>query len=521
MNIIDIPQSMLDMLAFRIEGEEPWGEPGAIEFDLAPVQVFMPTLLPEPLRPYVMDAAYRMQCPPDFVAASSVVMFGSIIGSACGVMPKAKDDWLEFPNLFGGAVGRPGTLKSPALSAGLAPMSYLDAQAQLNHADSMRSYLRSKVEREFELKLLKSDKGHIKAHLTEDAAMQRIVELTMNEEEPPKARRYRTNDATIEVIGELARHNPRGLMVFRDELIALLVSCDKQGHECDRAFYLESWNGRNSFAVDRIGRGSIVIPRLCLSLFGGIQPAKLQDYVHGTVAGYDNDGLLQRFQVLVFPDDVDDWEYVDETPDKAATKRVIEIAQVLANTDFVSLGAEREGEGGTPYFRFGESAQQLFIKWLSSLESQIRQIENPVIAEHLGKYRKLIPALALIFHLVDLADGKRARKPGISKVALQLAIDWGRYLETHAMRIYSIALDSVQPAVTALATKISLGKLHDGFSERDVYKAEWSHLKDAQIVHAACAELEMEGWIRRIRTEKGAGRPQSPSYSINPELKPK
>lgn len=43
---------------------------------------------------------------------------------------------------------------------------------------------------------------------------------------------------------------------------------------------LEGWNGTKPFATNRIGRGSITIPRLCLSFFGGIQPGKLHLRFH-------------------------------------------------------------------------------------------------------------------------------------------------------------------------------------------------------------------------------------------------
>ena len=61
--------------------------------------------------------------------------------------------------------------------------------------------------------------------------------------------------------------------------------------------------------------------------------------------------------------------------------------------------------------------------------------------------------------------------------------------------------------------------LQDGFSERDIYKHEWSGLKNAEIVSHACQELEMDSWIRRRPHEGGRGRPASPCYDINPALK--
>ena len=46
--------------------------------------------------------------------------------------------------------------------------------------------------------------------------------------------------------------------------------------QCDRAFYLEAWNGTGDLHTDRIGRGSLYTENMCLSVFGGIQPTKLQ-----------------------------------------------------------------------------------------------------------------------------------------------------------------------------------------------------------------------------------------------------
>jgi len=108
----------------------------------------------------------------------------------------------------------------------------------------------------------------------------------------PILRRYKTNDSTIEKLGELLRENTFGL----------LVSWEREGREGERAFLLEGWNGNASFDTDRIGRGSIFVPNLCLSIFGGIQPDKLTGYLEQAANALANDGMLQRFQLLVYPD---------------------------------------------------------------------------------------------------------------------------------------------------------------------------------------------------------------------------
>jgi hypothetical protein len=72
----------------------------------------------------------------------------------------------------------------------------------------------------------------------------------------------------------------------------------------------------------------------------------------------------------------------------------------------------------------------------------------------------------------------------------------------------------------ALAKKIQAGELTDGFSERDIYRREWSALREPEEVKAACAELEAASWIRRMPVQsKPIGRPAAPKYEINPKLK--
>lgn len=518
MKIIDIPQTTLELLEYRLNDADPWPMPANLKGNLQPVASFEPELLPEVLRDYVMDAAHRMQSPPDFVAVSCLATLGAVIGAGCGVRPKQQDDWYELPNLWGAVIGGPSTMKTPSINAGTEPLSWLEHDAKEDYEQDMAHFTLQKLEHEHELKLLKSDKAAEKLGISAAEVQQRMRTLISKPPKEPRLRRYKSNDATIEMAAELLRDNPRGILLMRDELTGLLNNCNRQGHEGDRAFYLEGWNGKQSFMTDRIGRGSILVPNLCLSIFGGIQPAKLQDYIWGAVAGYDNDGLLQRFQLMVYPDPVTDWTYVDQSRDTEARDRLIAIARRLAKADFKALGADQDEIKKTPCFRFSSNTQPLFVEWLTGLEEKIREMEHPIMAEHLSKYRKLIPALALIFHLIDQADKKKPQKADIPKSALQRAIRWGEYLESHARRIYSTVVDSRQPAIQVLAGKIKSGKLQNGFSERDVYKAGWANLSDPDLVHTVCSELEQDGWLRRIQTIRGAGRPASPSYLINPKV---
>jgi hypothetical protein len=173
--------------------------------------------------------------------------------------------------------------------------------------------------------------------------------------------------------------------------------------------------------------------------------------------------------------------------------------------DFTRHGAIREEYVPYPYFRFESQAQSLFNEWLTELEAHIRgQAEDkPLLREQLGKYRSLMPSLALVFHLIQVADGKDTGN--VSLRAAEQAAGWCEYLESHARRIYGMAANSAQAAAADLAKKIQKGELEDGFTARDVYRKQWSLLTEKESVYMALDDLVGAGWLRRRRVELTGG----------------
>jgi hypothetical protein len=160
------------------------------------------------------------------------------------------------------------------------------------------------------------------------------LELRCHGEQAPSCpilRRYKTNDSTVEKLGELLRENPAGLLILRDELVGLIASWEREGREGDRAFFLEGWNGNQSFDTDRIGRGHISIPNVCMSIFGGIQPDKLVGYLEQATHTLANDGMLQRFQVLVYPDPRP-WEWRDRSPNRILREKAFAVFEALRSS---------------------------------------------------------------------------------------------------------------------------------------------------------------------------------------------
>ena len=159
--------------------------------------------------------------------------------------------------MFGLLIGRPGLLKTPALREALAPLQALESAARIEHEEAMRSYkaqlkvhkIAAKLaDRKIEDALKKGG-----AKVTREQMVQQILEGEAEPEEP-KRRRFVTNDATVEKLGEILRDNPNGVLINRDELMGLLRGMERDGHEQDRAFYLEAWTaGAVHLRPDRPG----------------------------------------------------------------------------------------------------------------------------------------------------------------------------------------------------------------------------------------------------------------------------
>ena len=520
-------QSFLDITAeqSRNYSVNDWPDPKPIKAALLSVPAFdADKLLPKVLGDWIMDEADRMPCPPDFIAATVLVALGSVVGARCAIKPKARDSWLIVPNLWGGIVGLPSAKKSPAIGEALKPLDRLIARSIESHQANLEAF-------ETEKTVFEATKDAIESRIkstarSKDNKLGQLENLAMelqshrkNAPVIPTLQRYKTNDTTIEKLGELLRDNPAGMLVMRDELVGLIASWDREGRESDRAFYLEAWNGSASFDTDRIGRGSILIPNLCVSIFGGIQPDKLTGYLEQATNCLANDGMLQRFQILVYPDHRI-WEWRDRVPLKEARDTAFKIFETLADFDPESWGAYPADDFAKfPYFRFDEDAQEVFIEWSGELHRERLPAEDhPIIQQHLAKYDKLFPAIALIFHLIDCATNKRQGM--ITVESAFRAAAWCEYLEAHARRCYGLLIDDGLRAAQNLAEKLRQGKLHNEFTARDVRRNQWRSLTKDESVQAALDWLEDEGWLKTNEiggTGPGSGR-RTKRYFINPKI---
>ena len=481
---------------------EDWGEVLPLKNALYPVSPLPDVLIPAPLRDWVFDCAERVSVAPDYIAVAALVSLASIAGNTISIRPKQRDDWRVVPNLWGAAVGSPSVKKSPAIGEALKPLARLRAAAIEAHEKALKEWEADNMIGEVSKDSLKADLKTAKKNNASREEMRALIADCEDENPRPELQTYSVQDATIEALTGVLSRTPRGLLIQRDELTGWLRALDKQGHEQDRAFFLEAFAGtETNIQIERVGRGTVILPHCTLSILGTIQPKPFAALIRGSSADGGADGFVARFQMLVYPDAVP-YSHVDRWPNTDARNRAFAIFETLDAMKPDEAGAKCD-EGEAPYLRFDAEAQAIFDEWIVTLETRLPTLGD-LIEQHLAKYRSLMPSLALLFHLVAVADGT-ATAGAVSADAAMMAVEWCEFLEQHARRIYAMAGDGATDGAELIAAR--LGQLPNPFTSRDVHQKGWAGLSNKADVDSALARLQERGWLRS-QTEATGGAPK-------------
>jgi putative DNA primase/helicase len=480
-----------------------WPDPRPLPDGLLKVAPFNTQFLPQAIAPWIGDIGDRMQCPCDFIGIAAMAALGSLIGNKIGLRPKQFDDWVEVPNQWAWGIGRAGMLKTPSMRQALAPITHLESQVREANKEKLKEHVRA----------LEAHKLRREIHAKE-ARKTGIVDAATIESPPerPRLRRYQTIDTTYEALGVILEDNPNGVLVYRDELVSLLRYLDQEEHSQSRGFFLQAWNGTSRYDFDRITRGAVDNPQVCISLLGASTPSTFTEYTKRTIAGgVGDDGLLQRFGLLTWPDQFEEWQNVDRVPDIAAHKAYWDVFTRLDLLTIESIRAETDGFDAIPHLHFDAAARGLFVEWHTDLERKLRSPEiDSALLSHLAKYRKLVPGLALINHLADGGTG------AVADAALLRALSFAQYLETHAQRAYGSRNEAEVHAAKAIAFHIRKGDLVSPFTARTVRRPCWSGLSDREQVQDGLDLLVDRDWLAGEAKVTG-GRPTT-LYDVNPKV---
>jgi hypothetical protein len=200
---------------------------------------------------------------------------------------------------------------------------------------------------------------------------------------------------------------------------------------------------------------------------------------------------------------------VDRKPDQTAINNYHQAILRLNDLDFSKIPAAKVLPNGSALLHFDPKAQDIFNTWLLTNERLLMSGRlDQARQSHISKYRSLVPALALLFHLLDDHPGR------VGENCIVQAINFAIVLKSHAYRVYASVSGHDLEATRSLAAHLLVGDLPDGFTRRGVEMKGWSGLNTKARAEEALEALVELGWL--YAEEVRVGRP-TVKYYLHPE----
>lgn len=456
-------------------------------------------ILPQVLREYVKDCSERMSVPPDPIASTLLLSLSSMIGRRFCIQPKSEDtSWQLPPVLWGAIVSPSGAKKTPALAAG---MKFLK-QVQKDHIDSHKNLLQERllevqILEKNEQKLLKDLEKSPSCSLLKNELLEVRKDISELKKEP---RRIITNDITTEKMITLHIENPNGITQERDELAGFINKFKQKGHEADREFYLEGFNGNGSYTKDTLSRGSNHVSGLAINIISATQIDTMKKIIRSAILN-NNDGFIQRFQLMVYPDFPKRSIFINRKENIEANNAIMSLFKEIDSLEINTMTV----------VKFDRDAQERFAKYCQDLENRPYPLE--ILTSHAKKFDSLCAKLSLILHITEGSNSNL-----ISLSTLEKAIMLSDYFMSHAYRIYSLGNTESNEVVSILVEKILNNEIFDGMTIRELVRKKWKGISKGPSLDKAIKQLEEDHLIRIKIEQNPRGGPRSKKIKINPLL---
>lgn len=471
------------------EDNADWPEPDDVWSDRrsAPAPDLEPGILPTYVDAWVTDEAARKGVDRGAIATPATAAFAGAISARSVIQVKQHDTGhTDHPVVWGVLVGAPGSGKSPALTAAVAPLTRVDGRRKAGFARQLDAFVRA------------------------DAARKARKNAEGAPPERPRDRSRIIQDVTTESALQREAESGNGCILIHDELSAFVGSMDayhanKSGISRDSAYWLSAKQGQ-PYAKDRVSTGALRVSCHAVSIIGGVQP----DVIRKVGRDLSGNGMLQRMLITNMGPKR---EPEDRAPDAGAAARVNDIVERLY---------ELEPDDFTPVFRFEPEADacRRRVTAFARLQSSSGDASAP-LQGWLDKLEGEWARIALVFHCIEWAGSPRGEiddwPPDVigaetarrsERFLLEYQWPQQRYFYTEVLGSTSSARDEArQIAGYILSRELS------ALTDRQAQQAFRRMAEDERV--AGMQALVKAGWLRPV----GTGRRGQPNHwTVNPQV---
>lgn len=436
--------------------------------------------------------------PVDYVIWSLLTCTGAAIGNARWV--QATRTWKEPPILWTQIVGAPSVNKSPAMSLVLGLFDDLAPRWDYEFKIKMAQWHKDKKVAECIFKQWEKDVAKSEHGIVPDMPKEAIV--------PPKPERkfLLVSDVTPEAVVHISRHNPKGLLLYRDELAGWYSGFGKYNSSgsSERGMWLEAYGGRR-YSSSRLKDldESKSVDHFSVSILGTTQPCKLLQIYESDV-----DGFFERF-IPIWPEPVHA-RLRDNTVDLSAARMSVE---TLIN---LQVDTSENGLTSPHMIPLAPEAQTRFLDWVSDFDGGLQGTHLESIV---GKAKAQALRIALILTYLEWSTDCFSSVPEPSEISSCMLEKAIRIVEDYLIpmhrrsRVFMDESPLVGKAIE-MCEKV-LEKNLDVFSRRDIYRN--SIAKNANVV-SILLDIALSLGICEIHkakvSDKKSGNRPSETYKV-------
>jgi len=370
----------------------------------------------------------------DFTSASFLTVFAAAMGNTWSV--RFMTGWVSRPIIYMVLVGSPSCGKTPPLQQAVAPLLKLDGEYDMIYCKEMETY------RRWERMSAKQREKH---SLPEEMKM-------------PQRKCHVVVDSTVEALIGALRDNPRGVLIYKDEIDSLLSNFNRY-NSSDEGYFLSLFSGTPFKYSRKSNNEHIFLANPYCSIIGTTQPGRLGEQFGGKRM---MNGFSSRF-LKVYPE-------IDKMPswnDTAMPDGVLEEwGRIIRKVVTVTPSTDQEGKATSIELLFSQEAKLRVIQWKDEVNNKAyAETDSDAVRALCGKLETYLVRFCLVIQIMHCICGESGMdkiEPGTAELAIRLT-EYFRNMESRiAPEIETGILDN---RFTEL-----LGNLRDSFTTAEAVR---------------------------------------------------
>lgn len=370
----------------------------------------------------------------DFTAASFLTVFAAAMGNTWSA--RFTTSWISRPIIYIVLVGSPSCGKTPPLQQAVAPLLNLNSEYDLAYCKEMDAY------RKWERMSVKQREKHSLS-----------MEMSM-----PQRKSHVVVDSTVEALIGALRDNPRGVLVYRDEIDSLLSNFNRYNGS-DEGYFLSLFSGTPFKYSRKSNNEHIFLSQPYCSIIGTTQPGNVAEQFGGKRM---MNGFSSRF-LKVYPN-------INEIPswnNTAMPEKILqEWERIIRKVANVAPTSEREGKANSIELSFSHDAKCRLIRWKDEVNKKAySSTESDAVRALCGKLETYLIRFCLIIQIMRGICGESGMEE-INLKTSELAILLTEYFRNMESRI----APEIDTGILDNRFTVLLNNLRDSFSTSEAVR---------------------------------------------------